>query len=111
MISVLYVPCGNREEAEGISHKLIEEQLIACANIIPAADSLYVWEGMLEQTQESILLVKTSPEYRGRVMERIEELHSYSCPCIIEWKIEAVNPAYSKWVHESLKTQPKPETL
>jgi len=111
MISVLYVPCGNREEAESISHKLLEEKLIACANIIPAADSLYVWEGMLEQTQESILLVKTSPEYRSRVMQRIEELHSYSCPCIIEWKVEAVNPAYAAWVQESLKTVAKPESL
>lgn len=111
MISVLYVPCGKREEAESISRQLLEEKLIACANIIPAADSLYIWEGMLEQTQESILLVKTSPEFRGRVMQRIEELHSYSCPCIIEWKIEAVNPAYSAWVHSSLEAAKKPESL
>jgi periplasmic divalent cation tolerance protein len=111
MISVLYVPCGNRTEAESISHTLLEEKLIACANIIPAADSLYIWEGMLEQTQESILLVKTSPEYRSRVMQRIEELHSYSCPCIVEWKVEAVNPGYAKWVHESLHAESKPESL
>lgn len=111
MISVFYVPCGKREEAESIGRQLLEEKLIACANIIPAVDSFYVWEGMLESTQESILLLKTSPEYRSRLMQRVEELHSYDVPCILEWKIEAVNPAYAKWVHDSLAEHPKAETL
>jgi len=102
MIFMLYVPCGNRQEAEKIAHHLLEEKLIACANILDGAESIYFWQGKLEQTRESILLIKSLPEFKEKLQKRIEELHSYSCPAIIQLQVASVNQAYADWVRLTL---------
>ncbi len=104
MICMLYIPCKSREEAIFLGTKLLEEKLIACANIVNSIDSIYIWEGKLEQAQESILLLKSIPELKHQLEIRIEELHSYSCPCIITWQPESVNEAYEQWVRQSLSS-------
>jgi len=36
------------ETARGIAHTLVSEKLAACANIIPAMNSIYRWKGKIE---------------------------------------------------------------
>ncbi len=102
MICMLYVPCSNRQEAEKMAQHLLEEKLIACANILEGATSIYFWQGKLEQTQESLLLIKSLPEFKEKLEKRIKELHSYSCPAIIQLQVASVNQAYTDWVRLSL---------
>ena len=40
-ILLVYITTPGKEEAKRIAGVLIEENLAACANIIPAVDSLY----------------------------------------------------------------------
>ncbi len=94
---VIYIPCKNLEEAKNIAKELLKEKLVACANIIPEIISIYNWDDKLEETNESVLLLKTKLENFNKIELKIKKLHSYSIPCIM--KIEKIdfNPEYKNW--------------
>jgi len=56
---VVLVTVSNREEAEKIAQHLLDERLIACANIIGPASSLFTWKGKTEKAEEHLLLMKS----------------------------------------------------
>ncbi|NPA48497.1 MAG: divalent-cation tolerance protein CutA, partial [Thermodesulfobacteria bacterium] len=72
----------------------------ACANVYPRLTSYYWWEGKLEEDQEASLIFKTSAAKVEKLIERIKELHSYSCPCVLAWPIEKGNQDFISWVLE-----------
>lgn len=96
----LYVTASSTEEAETIASALLEEQLIACANIIPGIISLYRWQGTVEHDSEVAILLKTRTALAEQVTERVKSLHSYDCPCIVEWPIAGGNGDYLNWIGE-----------
>lgn len=97
-IHVLYSTFPNQTEAETVAGLLLEQNLIACANIFGQVRSLYRWEGQLHNDPEVILIAKTSADKLESAIEMLTRLHSFDCPCVTSWAIEAGNPAYLKWV-------------
>ena len=89
--------------AASIITLLIEERLIACGTMIPCARSLYLWQGKIEESGETVVLFKTVDELALRFMERLKELHPYEVPEIILLEPESVSTAYEFWVRESLR--------
>lgn len=98
----VYIPCKDKKEATHIAAKLLDHQLIACANIFPCS-SMYIWQGKKEETEEFIIFAKTISEKFSLIQQEVRTLHSYDCPCITAWKIDFADPAYEKWVKESVK--------
>ena len=94
----LYLTAANQAEAEKIGRALVEERLVACANILGAIRSFYWWQGKVQDEPETALLLKTRPEFVDRVIARVKELHSYTVPCVVQWPIVAGNPDYIRWV-------------
>lgn len=97
-ISVIYVTTANQESARSIAKTLLEEKLIACANILPEAQSLYRWEGEIKSETESLMILKTATSLVTKVTERVRALHSYECPCIVSWRLESGHEAFLQWV-------------
>lgn len=97
---LLYVTTGSRDEALTIGRTVVEEQLAACANVLPAMTSIYRWQGAIEQADESVLLLKTRAELADQVTGRVVALHSYECPCVVSLPIEAGNPPYLQWISD-----------
>ncbi len=93
-----YVPCKNKKQAEKIANALLERRLIACANIVPAVNSCYRWEGEICSEEESLLLVKTIKSKRKLVEKVVKREHSYKIPCIGFLKFEDINKEYELWV-------------
>ena len=93
---LIYVPCKNQEEAKKIGRVLVKEKLACCINILPNIHSIFPWGGKVEETSESLLLLKTLSPYK-KVRSRIEQLHSYSIPLISCIKLSNVNQKYKKW--------------
>ncbi len=56
---LMMTTAGSKEEAEKIAYTLVERRLAACVNIVPQVQSVYRWEGKVEQAQEWLLLIKT----------------------------------------------------
>ena len=99
----VYITCSNQEEAAKIGKHIVQERLAACANIIPTMQSIYWWEGKVEEDQETVLVAKTSKKKFPELMEAVRELHSYDVPCIISLPIKKGNPAYLNWINSSLQ--------
>jgi len=83
MVAVVYTTVNNIQDARRIAHTLVEEQLVACVNIIPNIESVYKWKGKIERENEIVLIAKTSDDNVKKTIKRIKTLHSYDLPDII----------------------------
>lgn len=83
MVAVVYSTIDNIQDARKIAKALVEEQIVACVNIIPAIESVYKWKGKIEDDNEVLLLAKTVDDNVKKTIRRIKELHSYEIPDII----------------------------
>jgi len=83
MVAVVYTTIDNIQDARRIAKTLVEEQLVACVNIIPNIESFYKWKGKIEEDNELVLIAKTVDDNIKKTISRIKELHSYELPDII----------------------------
>ena len=83
MVSIIYSTIDDIIDARRIAATLIEEQLVACVNIIPKIESTYKWEGKIENDEESLIIAKTTDKNVRKAIKRIKMLHSYELPDII----------------------------
>jgi len=95
---IIYMVCAHREEAQIIARHLLEERLVACANIMPAHDSLYWWDRKIQNGSEVAVILKTQDSLFDQVKEAVLPLHSYDCPCIVAWPIAQGYDPFMKWI-------------
>lgn len=98
---ILYVTAPTLREANKISNALLDEKLIACANILKS-DSVYRWKGKKVNEKEFIIHAKTTEKQFVKAEKLIKKIHSYDLPCIIKIPIKS-NSEYLKWVKAELK--------
>ncbi len=91
----------DRETAQRISTQLVTEKFAACANILPAIESIYRWKEKLETGIETLVLFKLSEDRRSAFQEKLRSLHPYEVPEIIFVLVSSGLPAYLRWVVES----------
>ena len=90
------------ETARRIAGLLVSENLAACANIIPAVESIYRWQGKMEEGTETLVLLKTVAAQWAALQERLKALHPYEVPEIICLDVRDGLPEYLRWVSENL---------
>jgi len=100
MVSIIYSTTGSVEEARKISRILVEEKLVACVNIIPKIESIYRWQGNIEEDNECVLLAKTTDKNIDKTIQIIKELHSYDVPDIVAIPITHGFKKYLDWVED-----------
>jgi periplasmic divalent cation tolerance protein len=93
---------SSQEEARRLANTLVERRLAACVNILPKMDSIYRWKEKLEESQEFLLLMKTTESAVPKLRDAIQELHSYEVPECIVLPIEDGSEMYLKWIDESV---------
>ena len=91
----------DRETAQRISNQLITEQFAACANILPAVESVYRWKGKVETGDETLVLFKLSEDRQSDFQNKLRSLHPYEVPEIIFVPISDGLPEYLRWVAEN----------
>ena len=104
---VVYVTVSTADEGERIARSLVEERLAACVNRIAGVCSTYRWQGQVEQSDEELLVIKTSKERFEAMQARVRELHSYAVPEIIAVPVSAGSDAYLQWLHEQVSPDAK----
>jgi periplasmic divalent cation tolerance protein len=100
---LVYITCSGRSEAEAIGKQIVKERLCAAVNIIDNMHSFYWWKGKIEESREAILIAKTTEELVHKLMNRVKELHSYECPCIISLPVEDSIPEFLMWLRSETK--------
>lgn len=86
------------EEAQKIIDLLLKQKLVACATIIDAVESHYIWQGQKMCTEEVKILMKTLDTHFREVAHVITEESSYDVPEILAFEVLFVSESYLKWV-------------
>jgi periplasmic divalent cation tolerance protein len=86
------------ETARRIARELVTGNLVACANVIPAIESIYRWQGKIEQGNETLVLFKTTAGRYPEFQAKLKSLHPYDVPEIIACPIDKALPEYLSWV-------------
>jgi periplasmic divalent cation tolerance protein len=97
---IVLVTAPDEEVAANIAREIVEERLAGCVNITKGVRSIYSWEGRIEDEPEVMMIIKTKGSLFEPLKRRISDLHPYSIPEIISFKIEKGSDEYLKWLDE-----------
>jgi periplasmic divalent cation tolerance protein len=95
---LIWTSLPDRQSAEALAHHLLGRRLVACVNILPAAQSIYRWQGAIEEAAEITVMMKTTAKRYATLQQAIEAAHPYEVPEIIAIPIRAALPAYLAWL-------------
>ncbi len=84
--------------AQLLARKLVESRLAACVNIMPAVQSIYRWQGQVDEATEVTLLIKTTQQQYDHLQQAILDIHPYDLPEIIATPIVAGHAPYLHWI-------------
>jgi periplasmic divalent cation tolerance protein len=98
---VLLTAPSERVAAE-LGRQLVEEQLLACANIVPGLRSIYRWQGKICDEAEVLVLGKTTVDRIEALKGRLPALHPYATPELLTLSIEDGLAPYLDWVRASV---------
>ena len=91
---IVFVTTGSVEEAKQIAEVLVDQQLVACVNIVPEILSIYYWQGKVEKDTETSLL--------NQLTQTVKNMHSYDVCEVTAVPIISGNSDYLKWIDESV---------
>jgi periplasmic divalent cation tolerance protein len=88
-------------DGRALARTLVDERLVACVNLLAPMDSVFRWEGQVEEEREQQLVMKTSQPRVAALWDRLRELHPYEVPEFLVVPILDGSDAYLRWVGES----------
>jgi periplasmic divalent cation tolerance protein len=94
----VYVTCPDRQTAARIARTCVDERLAACANIGEQIESIYRWQGQIEEAMEFPLFLKARADLFDKLAARVKAEHPYDVPCIIATELVAIDAAYAEWL-------------
>ena len=95
---VVFITAESGEEAARISSILLEQRKAACINIIDGVNSIYRWQGKIDSSHESLLIVKTRASLLEEIIRVVKEIHTSEVPEIIALPVIGGSQDYLDWV-------------
>lgn len=100
----VYITAPDAESARSMAKCLVGERLCACANILPAMESFYWWEGAVQHAHEAVLICKTTRSAWPSFERRVRELHPYDTPCIVALPLECGFTPFMQWIADETRS-------
>ncbi len=100
---IVLTTTASQEEASLLASALIEERLAACVTLVPGVLSVYRWQGQIESSTETLVLVKTCSSQLAALEARLHTLHGYQTPEFLVFKADAASQPYLDWLQASLR--------
>ena len=99
---LVYTTWPDAETAQAAGIAAVEAGLAACANILGPIQSIYRWEGEMQQQTELAMLLKTRAALAEPLKAMILARHPYSTPCVIGLPVsrEGSNAGFLSWIEE-----------
>lgn len=97
---------ANEDDASRVARTLVEERLIACANVLPGARSIYRFNTQVADEREVLVLMKTRKQDWTAFLSRLHDLHPYEVPECIAVRVAAGAPKYMEWLETVLAPDP-----
>src|SRR5215475_3029277 len=94
---------SSEKEAMTIAQALVDQELAACVNIVPAIRSIYRWKGKIWNEVENLIFIKTTSEQLEEIKKTLKDLHSYELPEVLALKIDDGERNVLNWIGSSVK--------
>lgn len=104
---LVLVTAASAQEADKIAQALVEQHLVACANIIPNLRSVFWWQQAIATEQEMLIVLKSTASHFPAIVTTVKSLHSYQTPEIIALPIIAGSEDYLQWISDATQTPPQ----
>jgi periplasmic divalent cation tolerance protein len=101
--AIALVTAPDSEVARRLARAALEARLAACVNLIPTIESLYWWQGKIEESKEVLILFKTPQGDLNALEKLILQLHPYDTPEFLVLTLAAGNERYLDWLAESCR--------
>lgn len=101
MTALVWCPFPDRGSARAAAECLLEERLIACANLVDGVTSVFRWEGSIATGEECGALFKTDAGRLEQLVDRITELHPYDTPAVLGWPCPVAAAPTRNWIHDA----------
>jgi periplasmic divalent cation tolerance protein len=95
---VVLTTLASEDEAAVLVRALLDRRLVACGTVLPAARSLYRWEGKIADEREAVVLLKTVRERLAELEGAFAELHPYKVPELLALPVAAGLDRYLGWI-------------
>jgi periplasmic divalent cation tolerance protein len=92
-------------DAALLARTLVEEQLVACVNVVDRITSIYRWENSIHEDGEKLLVMKTTTDRLDALRDRLMDLHPYDVPEFIVIPVTEASAQYERWLIESTRAQ------
>ena len=100
---LVFCTCPDTASAQALARLLLEQRLAACVNLLPPMQSMYRWQGRIEQAEEVQLLIKTCAGRIEALSAAIVEHHPYELPEILALTPSDGLPAYLDWIGDQTR--------
>ena len=89
----------DEETARETARNIVENGYAACVQMIPI-NSVYRWEGKVNENGEMLLLIKAARENYQSIEKEVLRIHPYQVPEITSLKIDEGSEKYLNWVDD-----------
>lgn len=100
---LVHTTLPDEDAARALARALVESNLAACVTIGAPVESLYHWQGAVENAREVPLTAKTRADRYADVAQAIAARHPYELPEIVAVPIVEGNADYLAWIDERTK--------
>lgn len=106
-IRIVLITAPHRPEALRIARALVRRRLAACVNCVPGLRSVFHWQGRVDESNEALLIVKTTARRLPALITAVRRLHAYELPEILALPAAGGSAAYVRWVAQSCSPKTK----
>jgi periplasmic divalent cation tolerance protein len=87
-------------DVTAFARALVDDGAAACVTVLPEVESVYRWEGAIEQAREHQLIVKTTRDMVDRLRRRVGDLHPYDTPEFLVLRVAGGEERYLAWIRD-----------
>ena len=104
-VIVAFSTCPDEAVAKRIAEALVTERLATCVNRVANVRSSYIWDGLLQDDGEILLIIKTVGDRLAALRSRLNELHPYDLPELIATEVIDGNEPYLDWIRRGVRSE------
>jgi len=99
--SIVFVTAPDKKLARQLARAALEKRLVACANLVAGIESHYWWQGKLERSKETLIILKTTGRHLAALEKLILKEHPYDTPEFVVVPLAAGTERYLLWIKNS----------
>jgi len=99
---IVLVTAPDETVAKKLARSILDKKLAACVNIVTGLNSMFWWQGKIDEQPEVLLIIKTLQDKLNDLTAAVKQEHPYETPEIIAVPIIGGSEDYLQWLRDSV---------